>query len=492
VSPEDLAALLRRAQEHLGHGRLVLAERDYLQAARARPAIAEVHFNLGIVRYAQGAFEGAVESHRRALGLKPVFPQALGSLGSALAALGRWDEARAAFERAVEQHPTYADAHSNLGLIHEEQGRAGEARASFERALAIDPTHGEAIHNLGFLLDAQGRTPDAIAIYQRALAANPRMPRTAYSLGLAHLRLQDFGRGWPLAEARFDTVPPMTPRRDLDLPVFVAADWNRGHRVALWAEQGLGDQLLYSTLLPDLAARGQDFVVEVDARLAGAFRRAHPQWKIATPAQAAQAFVSCDRQLALGSLAGLLRTDIASFRAQPRALLAADPARVETYRRRVGEGSVMGISWRSFQSRTRGRVACDKSAPLAAFAPLSRRVALLDLQYGDTADERAAFARAGGSLRRLDELDLFNDLDGVLAAIEVCTRVVTTSNVTAHFAGALGKPTLLLYVGAAPFHYWVPGADGNSLWYPSVQVAAPRGFASWEQALEKVDELIGR
>jgi ADP-heptose:LPS heptosyltransferase len=124
---------------------------------------------------------------------------------------------------------------------------------------------------------------------------------------------------------------------------------------------------------------------------------------------------------------------------------------------------------------------------------LSRRgsLRLLDLQYGDTAAERARFAAAGGRLERLDELDLFNDLEGVLAAVEACDVIVTTSNVTAHFAGALGRPTLLFYLAAnPPFHYWVPDRDGRCLWYPSVRIVTGPAIDTWPRALAHIDELL--
>ena len=124
---------------------------------------------------------------------------------------------------------------------------------------------------------------------------------------------------------------------------------------------------------------------------------------------------------------------------------------------------------------------------------MSRRsgIGLLDLQYGDTQAEREEFARAGGSLDRLEGLDLFDDIDGVLAAIEACDLVVTTSNVTAHLAGGVGKRTLLVYLGAAsPFHYWVPQPGGKSLWYPSVEIVTGAELDTWDKALARIDGLL--
>src|SRR5262249_27052700 len=148
-----------------------------------------------------------------------------------------------------------------------------------------------------------------------------------------------------------------------------------------------------------------------------------------------------------------------SFARQPRALLSPDPARVEALRARIGPGPVTGISWRSFQKPHRRFYGEIKSTPLESLAPLVQDgVRLLDLQYGDTNSERTAFDTAHpGALLHLDELDTTQDLEGVLAAIEACTRVITTSNVTAHLAGAIGKETWLIYPGASPpFHYWAP------------------------------------
>lgn len=207
------------------------------------------------------------------------------------------------------------------------------------------------------------------------------------------------------------------------------------------------------------------------------------------------AFTGCDRHLPIGSLPRLLRRTRASFERQPKALLAADPVRATRFRSRfeTAGARVVGISWRSFQPKMRAYYEGRKNAPLDALRDLSRSptLRLIDLQYGDTASERAAFARKGGRLSRIEDLDLFNDLDGLLAAIEACDVVVSTSNVTAHLAGCLGKRTVLVYLGANPaFHYWVPDPRGRSAWHPSVQILTDPAMDSWDKAMQRVAELL--
>jgi tetratricopeptide (TPR) repeat protein len=465
------------------------------RALMLRPESTAVLSNLGVAYFERGRFGEAVAAYQRALTLDPAFHEARNNLGNALAALGEYDEASACYAAVLAREPGNADAHSNLGIVHQERGELAAAAESFGNALALRPDHSDALNNLGFLLLEQGKRQEAMGLYRRALESNPHSARAGYNLALAHLLERDFPAGWKLHEWRFETSPPVALRRAFTTPTFSADDWGRGHRIALWSEQGVGDQILYSTLAAELAERGEKFVLEIDRRLVPAFRRAHPDWEVVGKEESTAAFAKCDRQISVGSLPRLLRPSIESFSRQPRVLLAADPGRVQEYRARlVSPGArVIGISWKSFQPKMRGHVQRKKSAPLESFLDLSRRddIRLLDLQYGDTAAEREVFATAGGRLERLSDLDLFNDLDGVLAAIGACDLVVTTSNVTAHLAGALGRETLLVYLAAnPPFHYWVPADDGRSPWYPSVRIVSAPDLDTWPKAFARIHELI--
>ena len=465
------------------------------RAAALKPGAAAVQNNLGIAYFARNRLAESAERHARALELDPAFHEARNNLGNAYAALGRGEEALACYQAVLAADPDHADAHSNLGLHLQEQGDIEGAMRHYERALAVRPAHSDAINNLGYMLQEQGRREDAMALYERAVAADPRNARAAYNLALARLCRFEFEAGWPLCELRYLTTPPVVVPRAFPWPRLERADLGQGHRTAIWREQGVGDQLLFATLLPELAQRGERFVLEIDRRLVEIFRRSHPEWQVVAPEGPDERFADCDRHLAIASLPGYLRPSVESFSRQPRALLAADAKRAADYRARLQEpgARLVGISWRSFQPRTRGHVQRKKSADLEVFRRLSLRtdLRLVDLQYGDTAEERARFGEAGGRLARLEELDLFNDLEGVLAAVEACDVVVTTSNVTAHFAGVLGKPALLFYLGAnPPFHYWVPGPDGRCLWYPAVRIVTDPAIDTWPRALERIDELL--
>ena len=484
---------------HHSAGRFAEAADAYARAIDAGLALPQVKSNLasaldalGAAHYIAGRHAEAANAHRRALAALPDWPQAQNNLGNALSALGQKDEALAVFRAILAKNPRDDNALSNMGVVLQEMGDLAGARRSYESALAARPDSALALNNLGFLLREEGHADEAAVFFERSLALAPGNPRAAYNLALARLTQGRFEEGWRLHEARFRTAPPAVVRRELPMPPLSAADIGRVSRVAIWREQGVGDQILYSTVLPGLEERGQDFVLEIDARLVAAARRAHPAWRVASPDESPAAFAGCDRQAPMADIAAFLRPTRESFAAQPRALLAADAGRARGYRERLAAPGkrVVGVSWKSFQPKNRAALGARKSAPLEAFAALAARpdLRLVDLQYGDTREERSRFA---GDLTRLDELDLFNDLDGLLAAIEACDVMVTTSSVTAHLAGALGKRTLLVFpAGLPPFHYWTQALGRHSPWYPSVEIVSDPSLDTWSRLLARVDEIL--
>jgi len=143
---------------------------------------------------------------------------------------------------------------------------------------------------------------------------------------------------------------------------------------------------------------------------------------------------------------------------------------------------VIGLSWRSLNPAA-GR---PKTALLKDFAPLFSlpRCRFIDLQYGDTAEERKAVEdEFGVKIERLEEIDNTLDIDGLAALITACDLVASVSNTNAHLAGALGKPTWVFApFGHARFWYWFKGKP-DSPWYPRVRVKHQASDQSWSDAI---------
>jgi len=68
--------------------------------------------------------------------------------------------------------------------------------------------------------------------------------------------------------------------------------------------------------------------------------------------------------------------------------------------------------------------------------------------------------------------------------IEACDLVVSTSNVTIHLAGALGKDTWVLLPFVSSF-WWLLNRD-DSVWYPSIKIYRQKKFGDWIQPLTEI------
>ena len=442
----------------------------------------------GDVAQAARAFEAALAAFPRDASLR-------NNLGVALQRMGRADEAIAHFAEAGQFDPALEGVLVNWGNALETRGDLEGAREKYREAVARNPSSAAAWINAASIEVDLGNNAAARAAYARVLEVDPRSPDARYGRALLDLRERRFAEGWEGHEARFDTDPPQSARRGPALPQLEGEDLGKHFRVAVWSEQGIGDQVLYSTLLPALRDTGAQVVAEVDPRMLSAYRRSVPGVEFVASGEAAS-FDGCERQVAIGSLARLFRRDAASFASQPAALLAADPARVSAIRARLPAGPCVAISWRSLQRGARASRGARKSAPLAAFAALARDrdLRLVDVQYGDVDAERAELERGHpGLLVRIPGLDAYSDLEGVMAAIVACARVVTTSNVVAHLGGALGVPTTVVFLGGpAPFHYWDAVQGPRSLWYPSVEVAGDTGWRDWKEAFDALSARFDR
>ena len=92
---------------------------------------------------------------------------------------------------------------------------------------------------------------------------------------------------------------------------------------------------------------------------------------------------------------------------------------------------ICGISWISKNKN----VGQNKSMTLEDMKDLLSLpdITFVDLQYTDTTDERANLrTNYGVEILKLEEIDNFNDIDGLASLIDACDFVVSVSNTTAH------------------------------------------------------------
>lgn len=482
----EIDPLAAAAYNNLGPALRALGRTDealaaYDKAVELKPDFDEAHYNRGNLLKDLGKYDEAIASYDRALAIRPNMPQVWSNRGNVLLALKRLPEALASLDKAIELNPGFAVAHSNRGNVLMEMKRFDEAADAYRRALALDPHNPETNCNLGSYFYATGRHAEAIGYFARTLAANPAHAIANRNDAYARLALGDFS-GWDKADWRLK-LPDAPPVRHADRP-----QWT-GERIdgvlLAWAEQGLGENILYASMADDLARYASRVTLEVEPRLVQLFRRSFPNMDVAPQGESASA-IRADACIALGSLGKFLRRGWSAFPEKPRAYLTADPARAADLRARlVADGrKPMGVSWLSRNAE----FGEHKSARLADFLPLLRLpdYRFVDLQYGDTRAEREALAAEHGIVvERLDDIDNTDDIDGLAALIAALDHVVTVSNTTAHLAGALGAPTtVLLPSSLGKLWHWFEGRE-YSPWYPTVRLVRQNGLEPWDSVVNR-------
>ncbi|MBZ0147984.1 MAG: tetratricopeptide repeat protein, partial [Pseudorhodoplanes sp.] len=360
----------------------------------------------------------------------------------ALQNLGRFDEALAGAQRALSLRADDPAAHFNLGNALYALGHYDDAKAAYRQSIALSPESSTAHKNLGGALLALEQFDEALNSFERAIELGAQSDDTRTNRSLVYLGLGDFERGWADYHCRFGAADRKYDWRNYSWPLWTGETFDGP--LLVWGEQGLGDQILYASMIPDLHRRVPAVVVEAERRLVSLFARSFPGIEI-VPLEKTLSERPCAAHIPFGTLGQFLRRSWGEFPQIAGGFLKADPQRAATLRERLktDDRLVVGLSWRSSNKKFEKA----KSAGLSAFEPLLklRNCRFVDLQYGDTSAERAAVARdIGIEVEHLDDIDNMNDIDGLAALITACDLVVTVSNTTAHLAGALGKETIVL------------------------------------------------
>ncbi len=490
LKPDSAAAYHNLANLLCKTNRNAEAEAAYRQALALDPNYAEVCVNLGTFLHANGRTVEAEDSYRKALGLKPDSVAAHNNFGSLLMDIKRYDEAEALFSRALILQPDSADACNSQGNLFKETGRYTEAEAAYRHAIALHPDTAGFHNNLGFLLQGVGRYAEAEAAYRQALTLDPDFDLAHYNLALTCLSQKQFIDGWKGYERRWKIKDFNSLQRPFPQEKW-RGDVLAGQTLLLWQEQGVGDIIIYAGMLPDLVAQGVRLVVECESRFVPLLARSFPQANVLARSNPAHVTTQDARwQSPMGSLGRWLRTRQEDFKWRGP-YLVPDAMQVAAFKKRyqaLGRGPVIGVSWRS----SNPKIGESKSLSLAEWAPLLALpgATFINLQYGDCEEELSRLKRDTGITVHHDStVNSLKDLDGFAAQVAATDLVISTSNSTVHFAGALGIPvwTLLPRGGAGLLWYWFDD-DDDSLWYPSMRLFRQDSAGDWPGLMARVTE----
>jgi tetratricopeptide (TPR) repeat protein len=402
--------------------------------------------------------------------------------------LGKAEEAFPIMQSVVQENATVSAWQLNLGVMYKHQQEYDQAMMHFKRAVELDPNMFAAYYNQGVIYMDLAQFDKAHAILDTVIARGDQGAGRYYKCMLYFLEGK-ISKALEFWDWRFRHVD--APLREWPFPRWKGEPLPAGKKLLLWAEQGIGDELMFAGLLPQFLEKNIPVVVEASKRLVPLFER------------------SFDIEIAPRSLEGCKRLvhdpDIAFqapigdllYHAMPKkdyplrsGYLKADAALTELFRMRyaaLGEGPKVGISWYSSNYSTGGQ----RSIALEDWLPVLSvpNIRWVSVQYGDKRAEVEAFTKKHGIPIHWDEtVDAMQDMDRFAAQVASLDMVVSVANSTVHMAGSMGIPVWVL-LPEVPSWRWQMHTD-DAIWYPHIKLFRQKKMYVWRDAIEAMASAL--
>jgi tetratricopeptide (TPR) repeat protein len=493
--------VLGMALERMGHAHKALV--TYERAFQLDPTDPELLINLGLIAWNLKQIDGAAAMFEHYIAACPESPLGYNNLGSILCDMGRPDDAIDTLRAAIFRMPEEPILWNALATVLAEEGRAEESLIFYNESVRLDPSFARLHHNLGYAYAHLGRLEESLAEYDAALS---HVTDPAEKLESEHSRaicLMGMGR---LEEGFREFEKRNSPRfrayinHIIDAPQWQGEDL-AGKRIAVVAEQGLGDEFMFATILPDLQRMvGEEgkLQIAVDPRLVTLFQRSFPKADVGAyddrtlidsngqkPLRFIK-FVTDVRQpdywVPMGSALQYLRKNLASF--PHEAFLAPDPARVRHFRdalKAKGPGPYIGICWRSMML---GAKRAKYYSALSMWEPILKTpgVTFVNLQYGDAAADIAKAREMFGIDIHVMDVDLKDDIDGAAALSAAVDLAISAPTAAAACAASIGTEVWFLTAGRT----WPQLGTDEYPWYANTRVLSPEHFGDWASLIPQV------
>ena len=477
-------------------GRHAEAIAQFEQALAAKPDDTGVLFALGNTAHQLGMGAAAEQFYRQVLALEPARLEALVHLANLLRAAGQFDAAIAVLQPALAKSPNSVELNLTLGSAFREKGQDEQAIACYRTALAARPDYAPALANLADMLCDAGDRAQARTLYDAAIKAEPKNPQARLNRAILHLLNGDLKDGWRDYAARLE-IPGKVPAFSGEQRL---ATWTGGSlkktRLLVRAEQGVGDQILFASLIPDLAARakteGGSLVLECEPRLVPLFARSFPDVTVKPSAIKSvggmpvaeygwlKAAGGANAVTMMGTLPRYLRGRLMDF-PSPHTLLVPDGQEVAHWKSQFGKKAV-GVCWRSGKS---GGHRAIQYAPLKAWGDFLRDIEapLVCVQYDATPEEVAELESLSG--RKLivpQDIDQKTELDRAAALMAALDCVVTAPTAVSWLSASVGARTFKILYDTS----WTALGQAYEPFAPSCECVMPQNRGDWVSVFAQV------
>lgn len=388
-------------------------------------------------------------------------------------------------KEALKINDNNINALNCMGITNLYMRNHDESLKFFQKAHNIDPQNTSTIKNLSNAYNHLGLYEEDLKIIEKFKKIKPEDKSLDFSVGMAYLHLGKFKEAWPFYESRWD-------EKNSDgtikiLPNFSKPRWQPElgyNNILIWGEQGIGDQILHGTMLRDFSRQFKKVYLAIDPKLVQIFSESFPEIVVYSLFDETSTDFF-DYHIPLCSIGAYTRGSYKDFSA------------TETYYHLSSKSSYSksnklkcALSWKSVN----GQKSDFKSTTLDSLKPILeiKNIDFYSIQYSDSADEiRYMKEKYGIIINTIDDLDLYNDIYGLMNFIQSCNFTITTSSTSAHLSGALNIPTyLLLAKSYGKFWYWDNFYMGKNVWYPSIEKFTQKVYKDWSHPINELSTFL--
>ena len=451
------------------------------------------HIEKGLALHRQGKLEKAEEQYLLAIGENFDDWQALLFLGTLYLQRNVISLASQMFMRSLDIKKEQLEAWNNLGNCFKAVNKENDAKACWDQALSVPGRHKEdyadVYNNLATLFINSGNPRKAEEFSKKCLEINPEHADGNWNLGLIKLEQGKYGEGFDQYKWGFSARNRLMRQYGDKVKYW---EGEKDGVVVVWGEQGIGDEILFSSMIPELQKISKKVIFECHPRLVKIFKESFPDvpcygtrkdeiigWVHEEP--------EMTHKTSIGDLAKHFRRSLDSF-PKHTGYLKSTPERIEFYKNKllkIGNRMKVGISWTGGYVKTRKDY---RSIPLEKWLPILKNDCdFISLQYTPE-----AYATVADIEDRFDikihhwpsavHNDDYNETAALVSSLDLVITVNTSAH---HLAGALGKPCLTLTPVGKAWRYWSPDGHRNP-WYPSVYQYQQKEQGVWEPIIEEV------
>jgi len=442
--------------------------------------------NLKIINF-KGMHENIVKNYDAALKiftkgheLNPNLFETNYNVGITLNNLRKWADAESYFKKALEINPSNTNILLALGASYRKQKKFEQAFNIMNQAIKLDPQNCHCYYNLALLHEDFSFHEEAKKLHKKALSIDSTYYLSHMGLADIYLKQKKWDIGfdhWKWRLHKIDSVVNL----GIQVDDFNINDINFNGKINIVAELGIGDEIFLLRQLSLIDVKDhKNLNVYLDKRLKDTFQENFNNIKFYEKSEFDPKNQS--QSINLGTLPRfLIKTDDDIKKIKEIKATKNSEKIINKFLSTLDNNKIKcGLAWKS-KHEVWGK---SKSLELNSFENIfGEKYELINLQYGDCADELNTFNRKNKIIN--PEIDLYDDLEHLFGLISKLDLVVTTSNVTAHISGSLGKKTILLLPKSfGRIWYW--NYDNDSIWYPSISMISQENEGDWSHVLSKL------